>query len=261
MIRKSTGRSPIPFFGAILLAAVVALLAAPMGSASALRTRPAGWTKLGSISGPPEVALAPTVALNNAGRAVAVWYRISGGDIYTLRSATRQPGKNFSPAVTVGRADQTSGNNPPSVPEVALDSRGNALAVWLRKDDAPVLRPHELMVVYAEEPSNATKFGPVRALSAPGKPAFNPQVAVAANGATVVVWARLVSPGRNEIQAAIKPAGASSFRAPVTISADGANSNFPQVGIGDNGRIVVVWRSAPPAGKGGGIPSPRRSAP
>ena len=231
---------------AIAFALLAGLLAVALSvDAGATRSRPigpsgkAGWTATHSISAPGESAFAPDVALNPDGRAVAVWYRIRAHRVRAMRAATRRPGHGFGPPKTIGQADQTSGNNPPSVPDVALDRRGDATAVWLRKDGQGNLR-----VVASFQPVGG-EFGPVEALSQAGGPAFDPQIAFAPNGRAIAVWERLVAPGQTRVKAAVKPPGQRSFGDPVSISGAAFNSAFPKIGIG-GGRAVVVWLAGPP---------------
>jgi Ca2+-binding RTX toxin-like protein len=203
--------------------------------------RTAGWTPPQSITPRGEAGIVPDLSLNRDGRAVAVWYREAANGELTMRGAIRRPGHGFGPPATIGQADQTSGNNPPSVPEVAISRSGDAIAVWLRKDDQGNLR-----VVSSFRPAGG-EFGPVETLSNPGASAFDPQVAFAPSGRAIAVWARLVSPGQTQVNVAVRPPGQPFFGDPDPVSAAPLNSQFPQVGIG-GGRAVIVWLASPPLG-------------
>lgn len=58
-------------------------------------------------------------------------------------------------------------------------------------------------------------------------------MAAGTDGTAVLAWRR-----DGNIEAAIKPAGAESFAAPVTL---GAATSSPSVAVDDQGRAVVAW--------------------
>jgi hypothetical protein len=76
-------------------------------------------------------------------------------------------------------------------------------------------------------------------LSAPGRDATEPQVAVDGSGAAVAVWAR--SDGSHEIiQASARPAGG-AWGPAVDLSQSGRDSEAPQVAVDAAGNAVAVW--------------------
>ena len=84
-------------------------------------------------------------------------------------------------------------------------------------------------------------FAPAVDLSAPGSDAQYGQIAVGPDGATTVVWSRY--DGRwNTVQQATRPAGSSTFSAPVSLSDPGSDSLDPHVAVGPDGQTTVVWR-------------------
>jgi hypothetical protein len=222
---------------AISLAGLAALaLLAPPASAST------GWTQPNSIAN--EAAQYPDVAVNGSGRAVAVWYRLQpiseDEDLHTMRYAKRTPGKGFGQPRTIGPADQPGGQNPPSKPHVAIDRDGNAIAVWLMQDGDGNLRVMEAFQPRGEQ------FGQPEALSEPGEPAFDPEVAFNRRGKAIAVWERFDGT-RTRVQAASRPAHQDDFNAPVTLSAPQLASTLPQIGLGNDGSATVVWQA-----RGGG---------
>jgi hypothetical protein len=76
-------------------------------------------------------------------------------------------------------------------------------------------------------------------LSAPGRDATEPQVAVDGSGAAVAVWARS-NGSETIIQASSRPAGGAWTQA-VDLSAPGRNSKQPAVAIDPAGNAVAVW--------------------
>lgn len=76
-------------------------------------------------------------------------------------------------------------------------------------------------------------------LSALGRDAAEPQLAVDAAGDTVAVWSR--SDGSHTIiQASARPAGG-AWSSPVDLSAAGRSATQPQVAVDAGGRVVAVW--------------------
>ena len=120
-----------------------------------------------------------------------------------------------------------------SEPAVASAPDGTAIAVWRRSDGA------NFRVQLAARQPGGSFSNPVD-LSAPGQNAFAPEVAVAPDGTTTVVWHR--SNGSNNIiQAATRPPGG-SFGAPVDLSAPGGNASFPRIATAADGTTTVVWQ-------------------
>jgi hypothetical protein len=76
-------------------------------------------------------------------------------------------------------------------------------------------------------------------LSAAGRDAADPRVAVDAQGNAVAVW--YGDNGDNLIvQGAVRAAGG-AWQAPVDLSAAGHNASFPQVAVDAQGNAVAVW--------------------
>ena len=76
-------------------------------------------------------------------------------------------------------------------------------------------------------------------LSAPGRDATEPQVAVDGSGAAVAVWARFDG-SDTIIQASARPAGG-AWGPAVDLSQSGRDSKAPQVAVDASGDAVAVW--------------------
>jgi hypothetical protein len=99
-----------------------------------------------------------------------------------------------------------------------------------------------LATVPAVRPAQATPtwIPEVSDLSSPGQNADYPQVAVAADGTTTVVWQR--SDGANLIvQAATRSLGG-VWNPPVAVSVPGQDAIYPQVAAAKDGTTTVVWQ-------------------
>jgi hypothetical protein len=203
-------------------------LAAPAAGA------PSGWRSPLTVSARGEPAFVPAVSVSAAsGRGIAVWYRVRPGRSgLTLRAASVATTGRLGRAYAVGAAAEPEGSAP-SLPRVAIAPNGAALAVWLGRDRANNLR------VMAATARPGGRLGSQRALSDPGQPAFDPDVAFDAQGNAVAVWLRFDG-ATTRVQAAFRPAGG-AFGATQTLSSPAAPANQPDVAINRSGAAVVVW--------------------
>lgn len=115
--------------------------------------------------------------------------------------------------------------------------RGNSIAVRLMR---PVVAIAALAAIAAAPSLASAAFSTPVDVSLPGGTAFAPQIAVAPDGQTTIVWRRF--DGSNSIiQAATRPAGSSTFSVPVNLSAPGGDATAPQVAVAPDGQTTVTW--------------------
>ncbi len=228
-------------------AAVVLLAATPSPAAAISWSLPA--TNLSE--GPNNNAYNPQVAVGVDGATTVVWRRWDGFN-YIVQASTRPAG-----SVTFGGAvDLSAAGRDALGAQVAVAVNGATTVVWRRWDGS------NSIVQASTRPAGSVTFSGAVDLSAAGQDAESQQVAIAADGATTVVWRRLE--GLNVIvQARTRPAGPSTFSAAVDLSAAGRNAFDPQVAVAADGATTVVWRrddgsnfivqaSTRPAGSGSG---------
>jgi hypothetical protein len=148
--------------------------------------RPAGgvWQPPDDLSAAQNAA-DPQVAVDPRGNAVAVWNRDSTGGRHVVQGATRAADSDWQTPVdlSVSGRDATSA-------QVGVDPRGNAIALWQRHDGA------SYVVQGAVRPSGAIWQAPVD-LSAVGRDAADPQLAIDPQGNATAVWWR--SDGTHDI--------------------------------------------------------------
>ncbi|MGZ6638599.1 MAG: hypothetical protein ACXVII_37790 [Solirubrobacteraceae bacterium] len=88
----------------------------------------------GSFGAPQDLSAAgqkagfPEVALDGQGNAIAVWQRFDGTN-FIMQAAVRAAGGSFGAPQDLSAAGQTAND-----PQVAVDGRGNAIAVWSRSN-------------------------------------------------------------------------------------------------------------------------------
>jgi hypothetical protein len=170
---------------------------------------------------------APQVAVDSTGRAFAVWDRSNGANLI-VQAAIRPPGRNWQAPVNLS----TAGRNA-DAPQIAVDPLGDAVAVWRRSNGV------NSIIQAAIKPSRGRRWQRPVNLSAPGHDAASPGVAVDARGDAFAIWQR--SNGANVIvQAAFKLAG-HKWRAPVNLSAAGADAADEHITADSRGNAIAIW--------------------
>jgi hypothetical protein len=196
--------------------------------------RPAG----GSFGAPQTLsavgyeAREPRVAMNSAGAAVIVW-DLASGLTEELQASSAAPGGSFGEPV-----DLTGYSSVASEPRVALDSHGDAIAVWEGWDGANV------RIEDAVRPAGGS-FGSPQLLSPAGANAGAPQIAFDATGDALAVWRYDGSPA-STVQASYRPAGGSGeFGAVQTVSVPSTYpAQMPQVAFDGQSDGVVAWQQS-----------------
>jgi hypothetical protein len=173
------------------------------------------------------------VVLDGAGNATAVWEDDKSGE--TLITTARKPtgGKWQTP-----EAISAPGKNA-NEPRVAVNARGDAVAVWERPD----LGGFEV-VEAASNPASGGKWGKPVALTNPAvvvEPA-NQQVAIDGQGDAVVTWSWIDAAKHDIVEAAVGKATTSLWQTPTVLSGPGSVvEETPQVGVNEQGDAVIVW--------------------
>ncbi|MFT3863727.1 MAG: hypothetical protein QM729_05585 [Solirubrobacterales bacterium] len=190
-------------------------------------SRPRGghWSRPVDLSVPGENAVAPRVAIDPAGEAVAVWRRFDGAH-GIVQAASRPRGGGWSHPVDLSRRGRNAER-----PRIAIYEGGEALAVWERFDGRNEL------IEAASRPAGRSWSSPAR-LSKPGRSAHAPSLATSSSGASVVVWERSGADGP-VIQAATRSA-AGGWSAPALV-ASSAGSAQPAVALGPEGEALAAW--------------------
>ncbi len=205
-------------------AAVVLLAAMPSPAAALDWSLPA--TNLSDDLGD---AYAPQVAVGGDGATTVVWTR-SDGPNFIVQAKTRPAGSStFGAAVNLSATGRDATD-----PQVAVGADGATTVVWKGNIGS------NYIVQASTRPAGSSTFDPVVDLSALGGNAVDPQLAVAVDGATTVVWAH--SDGSTFIiQARTRAAGSVTFDPVVDLSAEGEGAYNPQVAIAVDGATTVVW--------------------
>ena len=136
------------------------------------------WSVVRDLSDDTSDAVSPELAVDAGGDVVAVWARTNGRN-WVVQAAQRRAGKSWEPPRTVSSSGRDA-----VAPDVALDPRGNALAVWTRSNGSNTI------VQSSYRPRATGVWSPARSLSAPGGDAVTPAVAMDGRGNGTLVWSR-----------------------------------------------------------------------
>jgi hypothetical protein len=171
---------------------------------------------------------ASQIAVDPIGNVTAVWDRPEGRT-FVVQSATRPPGGSWSTPVNLSTAGDWARE-----PQVAVDSQGNATAVWEGHN------PQGILIQSASRPAGGSWSAPIN-LSKPGRNTEDAQIAVGPQGDATAIWAR--SNGRDlVVQGATRPPGG-NWSTPVDISTrPGQGGFYPRLVVDSWGNATAVWK-------------------
>jgi hypothetical protein len=204
-----------------------------------------------SLSAAGENAIQPQVGLGPDGAATVVWNRFNGSDWIVQ-------GQRLSPAgLPEGAvANLSAAGESAAEPRLAVDSEGAAVVVWDRFDGAS-------FVVQARRlDADGDPVGSPVQLSAGGRDAGEPEVAVDPEGEATVLWSRYN--GANFVVQRRDLAADGSLGATETLSTTGRNANAPALAFGADGTLAMTWRRFNGAGdvvQGETVPIPKPPPP
>jgi hypothetical protein len=202
----------------VLLAAAIALVVFPTSATGELQ--PSDISR-GEASGST-----PRIASDGAGNIVAVWRELDG-DESAIRAAARPAGGSWTSAQRISTPAAATES-----PRLAMDTLGNAVAVWQRSTG------HDSVVQAAIRPAGG-EWTEARDLSSPGEVAFNADVALEA-GRMTAVWTVLGD--RRTVVQTSSATVAGPWEPVRTISGPIGNASTPVVAMDDEGAAVAAWR-------------------
>jgi len=194
-----------------------------------------GWGQAVALEGTHEFdSFDPTIAVDKNGNALALWDRYDGthwsvyADRYTV-------GAGWSGAQVITNSVASSG----TIPEVAFDNNGNAIAVWAQ---------------YADDGTQsiiADRYAVGSGWSAPvvindGDDATNQlsaRIDFDAQGNAIAIW----QANRNGVTLiwSNRYVAGGNWGTPQIIQSDQTTNAFsPQLDVGDNGDAIAVWEQA-----------------
>ena len=191
-----------------------------------------GWGSAGPIDGlnASNPNPNPHVAFDGAGNAIAVWHR-PDGSWNSIWSSRYVAGSGWGAPALI----ETDNTNSARDARVAFDAGGNAMAVWIQSDG---VRDN----VMANRYTVGQGWGSaVLVETNDSGPALEPRVAFDGNGNATAVWSHRNTAGFTNDILANRWSPATGWGAPVPIDSAPDPARAPQLGIDDDGNVIVVW--------------------
>ena len=117
------------------------------------------------------------ITVDENGNAIAIWYQKDNSGVYSIYANRYTPNSGWSGATLL-----ENGNKDAFFPSIALDSQGNAIAVWEQKDSSGVYS------IYANRYTPNSGWSGAILLENGNKDAFFPNIALDGNGNAIAVW-------------------------------------------------------------------------
>jgi uncharacterized membrane-anchored protein len=168
------------------------------------------------------------VAIDSNGNAIAVWDQINGG-WFSILANRYISGTGWGTATLI----ETDNVNNAFNPRLAMDSNGNAIAVWSQSDGTRYNIWSNRYVV-------GTGWGTRTLIETDTGSASSPQVAIDSSDNAIAVWYQ--SDGtRNNIWSNRYVVGTGWGTATLIETDNTGSANSPQVAIDSSGNAIAVW--------------------
>lgn len=176
-------------------------------------------------------ALVPTVALDASGNGLAVWRQFDGAraDVWANRYTASTT--SWSTAILIESDD--TGNA--DAPQIAMDSNGNAMAVWSQK----VFTWNSILANRFDASTGSWGTATLVEISDSSNARF-PKVAVDTTGNAVAVWREDTMPSR--ISSNRFNVGAGTWGTAVLIDTGASTATMPDVAMDGAGNAFAAWR-------------------
>jgi hypothetical protein len=188
-----------------------------------------GWGAPVLIENTSSTAHDPQVAVDPSGNAVAVWSQSDGVDesIYACRYVI---GTGWGAAQSI-----ETGAGAAASPQIAMDSSGNAIALWFQyqSNSSPIIH------IYASRYAAGTGWGTPVIIDSGSSWATSPQIAMNTSGNAVAVWKQL--DGTNDSIYANRYVSGTGWGTAQLIETGSGDAEFPQVATNSNDNAVAVW--------------------
>jgi hypothetical protein len=178
----------------------------------------------------PGEAFGPSLAITKQGTARAyVTYHDNSSGVYQAHLIRSKKKAKFKKPVKITKHDGGAFS-----PRVALDSKEAVNITW--GDTLGGGR----RVLFARSTDLGDSFSEPINLSPSSNDAFEPEIAVAANGTINIAWEDAAS-GINSIMFARSTDEGSTFSAPLRVSKEGGAASEAHIAADSSGRLSVVW--------------------
>jgi hypothetical protein len=178
------------------------------------------------------MASSPQVATDSSGNAVAVWSQRDENGHFNILAASFN-GTSWGANAQV--IDNAAGKA--SFPQIAVDRRGNAIAVWHQQAENSVTD------IWANR-FNGTTWGTAELIDPIPGAAFNPQIAFDENQDAIVVWRQTAGAFDNIYAIRFNALGGTWGQTEVIDREDG-DASAPKIAFGvGSGDAIAVWQQS-----------------
>ena len=175
-------------------------------------------------------AQSPQIAFDSAGNAIAVWQQNDGArfNIWANRYVS---GSGWGTAARIDISHTGSAQ----IPQIAIDSAGNAIAVWQQDESG-------IYYIWANRYVPGTGWGTAARIdtSHTGS-AYSPQIAFDSAGNAIAVWNQSDGSAYN-IYANRYVSGTGAWETAAVIDSSSETANYPQIAIDSAGNAIAVWQ-------------------
>ncbi len=193
------------------------------------------WSAPVRVSPLGEDAFNPSLAVNANGYAVVVWNTFTLPATAAVKAAVLNTVTN--PA---GPWAQTANLSNPSntsvLPQVTIDSSGNAVAAWIT-----FTSEEETFIEGALLPFPLLAWTPTTPLTSPSSNADSVVLKTDAVGATLAIWVEFTTTSTSVIKSASLPKLTTTWLNTTAISASDGTAFGPDLALDINGNGVAVW--------------------
>jgi len=195
------------------------------------------WSTVTNLSETGFDALYPQVAINNAGDAIAVWYRFFSGTKRNIQTKYYYKASDswFAPATGI---DISEAGKDALEPQVVIDGAGDAIAVWKIVSGFNFI----IRTKYYVKSSNSWSIPATGIdLSSTGMSLHNPWVAINSDGNAIAIWRK--SGGGGFVRTKNYDKASKSWSTPSTgIDLITGATNDPNVAMNSAGEAIAIWR-------------------
>ena len=195
-----------------------------------------GWGTPELIESGSGIALSPQIAVDGSGNAIVVWQQADGAGINSIYANRYVAGSGWGTPELI-----ESGSGTAEGSSIAMDSGGNAIAVWDQDDGTGVWS------IYANRYVAGSGWGTETAIESDDLNAGSPMIAVDSSGNAVAVWEE--NAGENDetrnnysIHANGYAAGSGwGAAADIGIGTVTGEVNSNRVAMDESGNAIAVW--------------------
>ena len=199
---------------------------------ASFKPRCGSWQAPSTLSQTGQDANDPQIGIDGSGNATVVWQRSDGSNLVIQASTKPYGGSWQATPDTLSISGQDALEQ-----EIAVNSRGDAVAIWVRSDGS------NERVQASLKPYGGNWQASPDALSLAGTDADAPCVAIDRCGNATAAWCDI--DGGGFVLASTKHHGGAWQDVPDTISPSGANSRYPpHIVVDKKGNATVLWTSS-----------------